>query len=411
MQKKLMAVAIATALGAPAVAMAQNSTVQIYGSFNLLYYQHTPNNPGTAKKGDIMEMSEPEIGFRGEEKLGGGMSAWFQCNSSFDAVGGNDSANSNGFCGRNSALGLKGNFGNVFAGNWDMPQKLVVNQARGFFSGTNAGWGGAANLLYGQSASGTGNPTQSITASPRAGTTTGNATAMSNNAERFYRRQAKSINYHSPSFGGVSAQVAYSATNETTGIPAASSLKPRLWSAAVQYEQGPLWLGLGYELHQDFNPGNNTVNTGASQYNGGDDKNWTLGARYTFANKLKLSGLYSQSTYEPTNAGQVKKDGYALFMDWNISGPHSIRAAYSVAKDVKGNSDVPLSSSIPAPGANTGGKVFNLVYGHALSKRTEALAFYNRVSNDSNARYTLGKTTPTLGANQKAVGIGMRHRF
>src|SRR3546814_9689180 len=40
------------------------------------------------------------IGFRGEEKLGGGLSAWFQCESSADVRG----LDQEGFCSRNSAI-------------------------------------------------------------------------------------------------------------------------------------------------------------------------------------------------------------------------------------------------------------------------------------------------------------------
>ncbi|HET9662632.1 MAG TPA: porin, partial [Burkholderiales bacterium] len=79
MQKKLMAIAVAGALGAPAVVMAQASTVSIYGQITYEY--------GIAFQGDAAPgVGRPNvdyadtpggsaIGFRGEEKLGGGLSA------------------------------------------------------------------------------------------------------------------------------------------------------------------------------------------------------------------------------------------------------------------------------------------------------------------------------------------------
>src|SRR5687768_8685136 len=71
MQKKLMAIAVAGALGAPAVALAQASTVQVYGQITYEY--------GIANQGDAVGGSRPNvdyadtpggsaIGFRGEEK-------------------------------------------------------------------------------------------------------------------------------------------------------------------------------------------------------------------------------------------------------------------------------------------------------------------------------------------------------
>ena len=89
MQKKLMAVAVAGALGAPAVALAQSSTVQIYGT---MYVEYSYVDQGTSTTGprqnvDILQTPGSNIGFKGEEKLGGGLSAWFQCESTADPRG------------------------------------------------------------------------------------------------------------------------------------------------------------------------------------------------------------------------------------------------------------------------------------------------------------------------------------
>jgi predicted porin len=429
MQKKLMAVAVAGALAAPGVVLAQASTVQIGGGINMLYYQHTPHNDSVGRKGDILEQSESELFIKGTEALGGGLTAWFQCTSSFEVSTGNKSGpgadgagiGAGAFCTRNSGLGFQGSFGNVFGGNWDMPQKLVVNRIRGAFSGTNALYGGSMNLINGGSASGTNNPIQATVASIAPGAvvaavpfTVGGATTTSNNPAQFYRRQANSWNYHSPVWSGFQVQAAYSATNETTGIPAASSIKPRLWSAALHYDNGPLYLGLGYEQHQDYNPGNSTTQgIGASQYNGGTDRNWILGAGYTFAGKFKLTGMYLDNKYDVTNTGTLKKKGWALFGDWNIAGPHILRAAYANAGDSKGNTSQAVSAhrSPLTVGGNTGGQWWSIHYAYQFSKRTEGLIGYNRMNNDTNAVYSLGKTAPTLGASQSAMGIALKHKF
>ena len=151
MHKKLMAVAVVTALAAPAAALAQ---VTIGGGLNILYYQHDPKNNDRSKTTDILESSESELTIRGSEKLGGGMELWFQCGTSIDGIFQGNAATTAGMCTRNSALGFRGAFGNVFFGNWDTPSKLVQNGVRGWFSGTNALYGGAGTLLWGGSASG-----------------------------------------------------------------------------------------------------------------------------------------------------------------------------------------------------------------------------------------------------------------
>ncbi|MGE4112438.1 MAG: porin, partial [Burkholderiales bacterium] len=90
MQKKAIAVAVAGALAVPAVAMAQ-STVQVYGN---LYIEHSFNSQGRNAAGtvdpanaDVLQTGGSAIGFKGTEKLGGGMSAWFQCESTADPRG------------------------------------------------------------------------------------------------------------------------------------------------------------------------------------------------------------------------------------------------------------------------------------------------------------------------------------
>src|SRR5690606_27635528 len=121
MQKKLIAVAVAGALAAPAAALAQ-STVQVYGTAYMEwgFINQGPDNtaaPFDPANADVLQAPGSAVGFKGEEKLGGGMSAWFQCESSADLRG----VNQNGFCSRNSAVGLKGSFGNAFIGIWDTP--------------------------------------------------------------------------------------------------------------------------------------------------------------------------------------------------------------------------------------------------------------------------------------------------
>ncbi|MFN7088136.1 MAG: porin, partial [Burkholderiales bacterium] len=111
MQKKLIAIAVAGALGAPALAMAQASTVQVYGRVTA-EYGYVDQGSGKPNTDLLQTPGGSAIGFKGEEKLGGGLSAWFQCESSADIRG----QNQDGWCSRNSAVGFKGGFGNVYIG-------------------------------------------------------------------------------------------------------------------------------------------------------------------------------------------------------------------------------------------------------------------------------------------------------
>jgi len=406
MNKKVMAMAVAGALVAPAVALAQ---VQIGGSLTVFYYMHDPDNKSVGKSGDILEASEPELYVRAEEKLGGGTSVWFQCTSSLDAFI-TGSANAEGWCARNSGVGFRGGFGNFFVGNWDQPQKLIFNRGRGWFGGTNAFTGGSAVLLNGGSASGTQNP------SP---TTTG-----VNNPGTFFRRQASSVNYHSPNWGGFSFLAAFSAANESTGNPDAGLLDPRMYSLGGQFATGPFYVGLGYEIHQDYNPAAQTIGAGAAQYGGGDDTTLTAGLGLRMGG-FDVRAMYSKSEYETTNSTDMDLDGFGVFADWNIAGPHTLRAQYVMVGDTSGSSAVNVGSykgpasagcwsgtASTASCANaTGADLMAIFYSYAISKRTEVSVGYSQLANDGKATFSKGKTASSAGGTQKATGLVLRHRF
>lgn len=392
MNKKVMALAVAGALAAPAAALAQ---VQIGGSLTVLWYLHDPDRP-SASEGDILEPSEPELYFRAAEKLGGGVSVWFQCASQLDAfIGGAEAAD--GFCNRNSGVGFQGSFGNFFVGNWDTPSKLVQNRLRGWFSGTNALAGGSMRLLANSSSSGAPNPIPvggSATATVGDG---GNARGTS-----FYRRQSNLVSYHSPNWGGFSFMAAFSANNESTALADSTGLTPRLLGINGQYAQGPFYVGLAYEKHDDYNPG------ATAGYTGGSDNNLTVVVGFRMAGFNVRAG-YLANEYETTSANTVETDGFGIFADWNIQGPHTLRLAYSTVDDPEGTAGSRAGSY--TVGNARGADHMTFAYSYALSKRTEVSAAYNQIDNDTNASFGLGKVGASAGSKQTAVGLLLKHRF
>ena len=220
--KSRIALAIAAAFGTVALgvssgATAQTSTVQIGGGINMKYALHrnTGGLPSGSKNSsnDNLSLQEPEMWIHGEEKIGG-VTAWFRCSSSFDVLGagGGTQATPAGtaaapstsqFCGRNSAIGFKGGWGNIFFGNWDSPTKNVSGPVRGWFSSTDSLVGGFGNVVLNTSSS---------------NTTNVNATQAS-----WTERRQRQIRYDSPSFSGFAVSGAYTAANESTGLSSAAS--------------------------------------------------------------------------------------------------------------------------------------------------------------------------------------------
>ena len=430
MNKKAVAVAVAGALGGltiSAAAWAQTSTVQIGGSITVFYYHQDGNNASGNSTGDVLETSEPEMFIRGEEKLGGDLSAWFQCTTSLDGLI-TGAATAFGLCGRNSGIGFKGSWGNVFAGNWDVPHKLVFNRVRGAFGGTNPLTGGSATVLAGGSASGLANGVPTAAVGGTVVTTIGGQAS-------FFRRQASSCTYHSPVWSGFQLQGAFSAANEQASQnPSISPLKQRMWSVAAHYDNGPLYLGAAYERHNDYNPAAvGLIQTGqvgcagalaAGCYSGGNDDGYILAAGYTFGGKFKLTGAYTNNEYETLPGQKLEAKGWMFFADWNIAGPHTVRAGVALLKDTSGNSTVSVGAyTIPGRGlacgptstafcgGDTGATWWNIHYEYAFSKRTAVLVAYNKMDNDNNARFSLGKIAPTIGESQEHIGVGIKHRF
>lgn len=395
MNKKLMAVAVAGALAAPAVALAQ-STVQIYGNIYMEYAftstgANTPNTVNPANV-DILQAPGSAIGFRGEEKLGGGMTAWFQCESSADFRG----TNGDGFCTRNSAVGLKGGFGNVFIGVWDTPFKRTI----GNVGGRDTGIYGTADLLVNNS------------------TTTSDGAS----AGVFKRRQRNSINYDSPRFGGFQFMAATSSTNSSSSLTTSdAAAKPRVWSLAGAYSAGPLALSVGYEVHT--NAYNNSVTPVATLSStgvalgtptvatfAGDEEGYHISAAYTLGNGLKLGFTWTEQEADNAPGLTSKNQAYQLGAEWKISGPHSVHFGYTEADDSKGAGG---TTGRPVVGvAGNGAKLWQIRYLHDLSKRTTASIGYVNLKNDVSGTYDLmGVSGTGTGAKSSAVAMSIQHRF
>ena len=404
MQKKLIAVAVGGALAAigSAPVLAQNATVNIFGTF-YGEFARIDNGAKSATEPyqsyDHVQIPGSQIGFRGEEKLGGGLSAWFQCTSSIDWRGNNNQTNDNAvsnnyWCSRDSALGLKGGFGNVFYGNWGTPWKNV--NSRGNVGANDTGVFGTAHLIAGTSS------TFGVSAPAGVGAGTDNRVSPG----VFRRRQASLLTYETPSFGGFKAMGAVTTRNFASRATAAQ-LKTRLWSIGAQYANGPIFVGAAYEKHSDFW----NIGTAAAPI-GGDDKGWTVAAAYTFPNKLKIGGTVQQMKEEQVQNRETKITTWHVGLDWMIAGPHGVRAAYTRAGDVKGISGTPHNAR-PDANPNTGASMWQIRYVYALSKRTEFTAGYSRTNNKANATYETGgaRSVQFAGSDSSALAVAIRHSF
>jgi len=422
MQKKLIAVAVGSALAAigAAPALAQNATVNVFGT---LYAEYASiNNGNKAVTGDPYQRYDhfqnpgSQLGIRGEEKLGGGLSAWFQCTSSMDYRGSGNSSSTNAqagstLCTRNSALGMKGNFGNIFYGNWTTP--FARESVAGNVGANETGIWGNSHIMSGTSTT-TGISAPGQTNVVGGGTFTAPATftaataAINTVSPAVYRRRQNNLmTYESPNFSGFSVAGAFTTRNYASSATA-GQLKTRLWSFGANYSNGPIYIGAAYEKHADFY----NQNGSAVAPIGGDDRAWTISGAYTFSNNLKLGAVYQNTKSSPLVGIDTEVKSWNIGIDWMISGPHGMRAAWTHAGDVSGVPGTAMNAR-PAAGPSTSVNMYQIRYVHQLSKRTELTVGYSRTDNAQFATYETGgaNSTQFIGSDSNAFGASMRHNF
>ena len=180
-------------------------------------------------------------------------------------------------------------------------------------------------------------------------------------------------------------------------------------SLGAQYSGGPIYVSAGYEIHKDAN-GVAAPPVGAGSARDGDDKGWHVGAAYTWG-PVKFGGQYTAQKVESGTVAaptEVKYRAWHVGVDWNIVGPHGLRAAYTRALDTKGTPGAAANAGngvtrpgVAAVGASNdnGAKLMQIRYVYTFSKRTEFNFGYAKLDNDSVGTYNLGGlgSTPMPG--------------
>ena len=406
MNKKLMAVAVAGALTLPAgAAMAQTSTVQIYGLFNVEYAPYVKNPdgvipapfPGAGTRGsrhttDELNSGASRIGFRGQEKLGAGLTAWWQCETDVEFLDGGtdnggevyDTNTQTTWCGRNSALGLRGGWGNFYVGTWDSPAKRVTSATRML---AETGWLGVQRHL------------------------------MTLAGWPYSHRITKSLNYDSPNFGGFTFALTTTTNNaDRNQFDVGADTEARIYSANVMYRGGPLVAGLGYSRYENniqfvtppFPIGAVVGGaTGTPPVPGTEDTVWVFGINYTFGN-FKIGFVVSDLEAERATAGTAnfERRNYSTALEWNLGGPHSVLFGWTHAGQTEGSGVAPTSTT--AGSAN----IYQAQYQYRFSKRTMGGIGVITVDNGDGGVHSLqslGGVFP--GERSTAAVLQLQHTF
>jgi predicted porin len=437
MQKKLLGLAVAGALAAPGIASAQ---VEVYGFINMSvgnvkYDSPTQNvfaggastvGVGSVSKWDVQSHAS-NYGIRGRENIGMGQTAWFQIEQNAPMERSNNVAITP--ASRNSAVGVQGNWGNAFIGQWTTPWADLDAL---WSVGTVGGLGPVTSIIGRRETTGTApnpncanghnSPTPGTCDAVEAGGGIGHA---------FWRRASQSVFYQSPVFAGVQVKVMYQ-TNEgkaTTTNGGTFQADPSMWSGSVQWAGlgGRLRVGAALDAHKDFTTAGQT-DTGFSVKGG-----WNFGF-------MDVGLAYEANTYKTVGGDcDAKQMGVALAVP---IGQGHIRASYAIAKDIKGDytgaaapaGTFGAGSCGAAPTAaldtsDNGAKTWNIGYDYRFSKRTTIGVGYAAMENDQAAVFTwtglpptqtgggagiTGQSvanTPLPGSDISVFFINMIHRF
>jgi predicted porin len=420
MQKKILGMAVAAALVAPAVALAQ---VQVYGTANVTfnaakYGESTGGTPSVSKMS--VNSHSSNFGIRSSETLGGGMSGWVQYEFNTQMERNNDQVSGNGTP-RNTAIGIRGNFGNVYFGTWETP---YTSTFRMWDVGTIGGYGPSTSVAYRRESTGS-SPSSNcnnVIAGAAGGVLSTVPTTICQHADgagggtgspagyALWRRYGSAVHYDSPNFSGFGFRISYQ-PNETKSVASTQLASAGLGGTAViaenpsSWSASLTWTGMGGKARAFI------ANMQAKDWSsvGQTDGGLTAGGGYDFG-VVNIGAYYETYTYKPL-AGEQKAKGYGMGFAVPL-GSGKIGGSYTIQKDFTGDGC--------GAGCDNGGKMWNLGYDWNLSKRTVVSFGYAAITNDPNAAYTwtgnapnqTGYSTAALnGSEVSNIYVGFRHSF
>ncbi len=339
----------------------------------------------------------------------------------------------NGWCNRNSKLGLSGPWGEVMFGSWLTPYNEITAQwidpfydAGSHTHSTllgNMGWGPAYNntgfdaTTYGARISGQG----------------------------FMRRKDNLWQWFSPNWGGLNIRVGWSnnsrfSSDESSvkdGSGNSHELDPQILSIGIAYtttinETDELWVALGYQQHDEFA----AVELGCAD---SDDQTVRYAARYIHdwgnGHSTRLSWAYEEMEYDWENCkatGGVDEIGpYAFGMTngyvdlereaWLVSGKHDFPGPWDFRFMYQEADDYDCGASMMTNVTNCGGinekssgaEAISLGLYYTMPAGTELRFVWGEVDNDSNSKNGFGIATEGVvsGGTEESFQFGMVQWF
>jgi predicted porin len=406
---------LVVALGAASLcSLSHAQSVQVYGK--LYPYVEQESSSGQTAAGPLtatlapatttgakgvanlkgMSAGNSNLGLRGKEDLGGGLRAEFQIEGTV-AV---DTGSAAGFLwNRNTFVGLETPYGEVRLGLMDTVQKEY---------GDTLGIVGISS----------GTPVSSSNVLRKIGYGT-------NSNSRFHERRANSIRYDSPVVGNFQAalQVATQEAPVTVGALTGITGAAKTWSMGLKFDNGPLFLSVAYEIHDNWYGGSSNARTSQSNIGtSATSKDTALQAvvewRITKDQKLEFDLINKQYKENATATATGKFQNYKntawmVAYDGRFAGDWRLMAHYVGSS--AGTCAIAYTSATNAGCSTDGLKGSQLTAGLAynLSRRSYLFAAYSLITNGSAGRFNANdlSTSPSAGEDSRHLLAGFAHSF
>ncbi|MFA7292623.1 MAG: porin [Rhodocyclaceae bacterium] len=386
MQKKVIALAVAGLVSGAAFAQ---SNVTIYGVADAGYVYGSGERAGAVNKNANFSgiqsglLAGSRIGFRGEEGLGNGLKAVFTLEYNID-IDANQGIGTNGATGLNARqqhIGLSHNkLGTVALGRQYAPAFYALGRNDPFMSSTGIGSLARLSLV-------------------------GNNTISGTNGARW----DNAVTYTSPTWSGFSVRAAYSFAENgqqtTTAGDGVSRGDNGKYGIGGNYANGPLNLDVVYQTRQDANAlavaGPTSFSAiGGTNFAKQDDINeWYVGGSYDFKVVKLFASYQDMNDKNGTSAQEASNDIWQVGATMPVFGNGKIHAGYSRLEWDRTGNDRTI-------------KAWNLMYTHALSKRTTLYTGVTRFDNGDGALAAASNSTVgAAGEKNTTYAAGINHSF
>ncbi|MEE4250672.1 MAG: porin [Alcanivoracaceae bacterium] len=328
---------------------------EIYGLFHISadYLNADDGDPLNANSGDegaTVSSNSSRLGFRGQTKISDALSAIWQVEVEVYADNGSPLATD-----RNTFAGLRGNWGQLRAGRFDTPFKLLHSRTSLFSDQVGDG----RNIV-------------------RADIADGLTTTTDSNW--WNERLRNSIAYQTPVWNNLTANLHYSSNQDAA---AATSSEQASWSASLEWSHDGLWLAVAHE--------DSTREVGAVLTERQASRvaaSWTVG-------DTRLIGLYQ-------HADNPDIDAWGAGLKQNVTDKLALKTHYY---------------RLDASGDDQDAELFAVGMDYTLAKALVVYATYGQMVNGDNINrdpWSQGRNDDLVTGNgdtPDAISAGMIYRF